>query len=106
MTRQNRIEVAREELLAAMTFLAAAKGGVYIQLSFDGHQLELRRGSTLARVPARGEWPGTAKTSATFATNLLGRRKALPELIQIVGTVNSLNVSHYSIPCSWTDVAG
>jgi hypothetical protein len=106
MTKHARIEVGSEELFAALTFLAAAKGGVYIQLTFDRGQLEIRRGSAMTRVPARGKWSGTAKTSATLAKELLRRRKALPEMIEIVGAEHSLHISHYSTPCSWRGLAG
>jgi hypothetical protein len=99
----HRLEVNAADLTQAMRLLAAAKSrGTYLYLSFNGTELELRRGQTKARLPARGDWPQTARTSATVTGHILRRSKAPSGLLEIVGSRNALHFSHYIVPCVWS----
>ena len=101
--RLRSIEVRATELVSALTLLAAAqKAGHKLKLTFRNDELEFRRGATTVHIAASGSWPGAATTASAIVRDLLKRRKAFPEVVELIATDTAVHFSHFVAPCIWT----
>ena len=94
--------VARKDLEHACRLMSAAKGTGVLNLTFDGEDLELRRGRTRAPIRAQGHWSGTARISMASLRDILKRIDTLTKQVKIAREGTWLKFGEHGIAATWS----